>query len=77
MRPDDARARLAALGYLTLDAAVRATLTAPPARVRLVVCEATFPTGMLGHYTRRLADAAQTDDDLASLRDDPRFPAPN
>ncbi len=25
----------------------------------------------------RFADAAQTDDDLASLRDDPRFPAPN
>ena len=23
----------------------------------LVVCEATFPTGMLGHYARRLADA--------------------
>ena len=46
-----------ALGYLTLDAAVRATLAAPPARARLVVCEATFPTGMLGHYARRLADA--------------------
>ena len=46
-----------ALGYLTLDAAVRATLATPPARARLVVCEATFPTGMLGHYARRLADA--------------------
>ncbi|MDQ1723348.1 MAG: (2R)-3-sulfolactate dehydrogenase, partial [Frankiaceae bacterium] len=28
----------------------------PPARGRVVVCEATFPTGMLGHYVRRLAD---------------------
>jgi LDH2 family malate/lactate/ureidoglycolate dehydrogenase len=46
-----------ALGYLTLDAAVRAAVDAPPVRARLVVCEATFPTGMLGHYARRLADA--------------------
>jgi (2R)-3-sulfolactate dehydrogenase (NADP+) len=45
-----------ALGYLTLDAVVRAALVRPPARARLVVCEATFPTGMLGHYARRLAD---------------------
>ena len=45
-----------ALGYLTLDAVVRATLARPPARARLVVAEATFPTGMLGHYVRRLAD---------------------
>ena len=46
-----------ALGYLTLDAVVRATLAAPPTRARLVVCEATVPTGMLGHYARRLEDA--------------------
>ena len=46
-----------ALGYLTLDAAVRAAIESPPVRARLVVCEATFPTGMLGHYARRLADA--------------------
>ena len=45
-----------ALGYLTLDAAVRAAVAAPPLRARLVVCDATFPTGMLGHYARRLAD---------------------
>jgi hypothetical protein len=36
---------------------VRAATAAPPVRARLVVCEATFPTGMLGHYARRLADA--------------------
>jgi (2R)-3-sulfolactate dehydrogenase (NADP+) len=46
-----------ALGYLTLDAVVRAVVGDPPARARLIVCEETFPTGMLGHYVRRLADA--------------------
>jgi LDH2 family malate/lactate/ureidoglycolate dehydrogenase len=45
-----------ALGYLVLDAVVRAQLAAPPERARLVVCEQTFPTGMLGHWVRRLAD---------------------
>jgi LDH2 family malate/lactate/ureidoglycolate dehydrogenase len=45
-----------ALGYLVLDAVVRAELASPPEHARLVVCEATFPTGMLGHWTRRLAD---------------------
>lgn len=45
------------LGYLTL-AAVCASLEAdPPARARLVVCEACFPTGMLGGWARRLAGA--------------------
>ena len=29
----------------------------PPVPVRVVVARACFPTGMLGHYTRRLADA--------------------
>jgi len=45
-----------ALGYLVLDAAVRAQLADPPQRGRLVVCDDTFPTGMLGHWVRRLAD---------------------
>ncbi len=45
-----------ALGYLTLAAAVEAQLEAPPARARLVVCGRTFPTGMLGHWVRRLAE---------------------
>jgi len=44
-----------ALGYLVLDAVVRAQLAEPPARSRLVVCEETFPTGMLGGWVRRLA----------------------
>ncbi|HEY2074257.1 MAG TPA: Ldh family oxidoreductase [Gaiellaceae bacterium] len=45
-----------ALGYLVLDAVVRTQLADPPERSRVVVCEQTFPTGMLGHYVRRLAE---------------------
>ena len=45
-----------ALGYLVLDAVVRAQLDDPPAAARVVVCEDTFPTGMLGAWVRRLAD---------------------
>lgn len=44
------------LGYLVLDAVVRAQLADPPEYARLVVCEQTFPTGMLGHWVRRLAE---------------------
>jgi LDH2 family malate/lactate/ureidoglycolate dehydrogenase len=45
-----------AIGYLVLGRAVRAQLERPPDHARLVVCDRTFPTGMLGHYVRRLAD---------------------
>jgi len=45
-----------ALGYLVLARVVRAQLEHPPARARLVVCERTFPTGMLGLHVRRLAE---------------------
>jgi len=45
-----------ALGYLVLDAVVRAQLADPPEHARVIVCEQTFPTGMLGHYVRRLAE---------------------
>ena len=45
-----------AIGYLVLGRVVRAQLEQPPAHARLVVCEATFPTGMLGHHVRRLAE---------------------
>ena len=44
-----------AIGYLVLGRVVRAQIEHPPARARLVVCERTFPTGMLGHHVRRLA----------------------
>ena len=43
-------------GYLVLDAVVRSQLAAPPERSRIVVCEQTFPTGMLGSWVRRLAE---------------------
>jgi LDH2 family malate/lactate/ureidoglycolate dehydrogenase len=45
-----------AIGYLVLGRVVRAQLERPPDHARLVVCDRTFPTGMLGHYVRRLAD---------------------
>ncbi len=45
-----------ALGYLVLDAVVRTQLADPPERTRIVVCEETFPTGMLGGWVRRLAE---------------------
>jgi L-2-hydroxycarboxylate dehydrogenase (NAD+) len=44
------------LGYLTLAAVCRKVLEEPPARARLVVVSQCFPTGMLGHYVRRLAE---------------------
>ena len=46
-----------AIGYLVLGRVVREQLEHPPVRARLVVCERTFPTGMLGHQVRRLAEA--------------------
>jgi LDH2 family malate/lactate/ureidoglycolate dehydrogenase len=45
-----------AVGYFVLDAAVTAQLAEPPAPARLVVCDDTFPTGVLGYWTRRLAE---------------------
>jgi len=45
-----------ALGYLTLAAICDAQLASPPQHARVIVASNCFPTGMLGHYTRRLAD---------------------
>src|SRR5436190_3509936 len=45
-----------ALGYLTLAAIVEAQLAEPPAEARLVVAQRCFPTGVLGHYVRKLAE---------------------
>ncbi len=45
-----------ALGYLVLDAIVGAQLADPPERARVVVAVDCFPTGMLGHWVRRLAE---------------------
>ncbi len=46
-----------AVGYLTLVAVCDAQIASPPERARVVVASHCFPTGMLGHYTRRLAEA--------------------
>jgi LDH2 family malate/lactate/ureidoglycolate dehydrogenase len=44
-----------ALGYLTLAAICAAQLEAPPVHARVVVASRCFPTGMLGHWVRELA----------------------
>jgi LDH2 family malate/lactate/ureidoglycolate dehydrogenase len=46
-----------AVGYLVLGRVVDRQLAQPPEHARLVVCDRTFPTGMLGHHVRRLAGA--------------------
>ncbi|MFL5918563.1 MAG: Ldh family oxidoreductase [Gaiellaceae bacterium] len=46
-----------ALGYLTLAAICAAQVADPPAPARVVVAHECFPTGMLGHYVRRLAES--------------------
>lgn len=45
-----------ALGYLTLAAIVEDELADPPRHARVVAASRCFPTGMLGHYVRKLAD---------------------
>lgn len=51
-----------ALGYLTLAEICAAQLAAPPEHARVVVASNCFPTGMLGYWTRKLAEA-----DLAAV----------
>jgi (2R)-3-sulfolactate dehydrogenase (NADP+) len=46
-----------AVGYVTLAAISAEQLRAPPVHARVVVAANCFPTGMLGYWTRRLADA--------------------
>jgi LDH2 family malate/lactate/ureidoglycolate dehydrogenase len=45
-----------AVGYLTLSAIVDAQLAQPPEHARVIAASHCFPTGMLGHYVRRLAE---------------------
>ena len=45
-----------AVGYLVLSRVCDALIDSPPRDARLVVCERTFPTGMLGHHVRRLTE---------------------
>jgi LDH2 family malate/lactate/ureidoglycolate dehydrogenase len=63
-----------ALGYLTLDAIVRATLADPPASARVVVAERCFPTGVLGVWAGRLAEAGLVA--LLTATSPRRLPAP-
>ena len=46
-----------ALGYVTLAAVCDGIVADPPERARLAVAESCFPTGVLGAWARRLADA--------------------
>ena len=46
-----------ALGYLVLEEIVEVILAEPPAGARLVVAERCFPTGVLGYWAGRLAEA--------------------
>jgi LDH2 family malate/lactate/ureidoglycolate dehydrogenase len=46
-----------ALGYLTLAAICRDLMDRPPSPVRVVAAARCFPTGMLGYWVRRLAEA--------------------
>ena len=44
------------LGYLVLEAVVRAQLQSPPDHARVVIAAGAFPTGVLGYWVRRLAE---------------------
>jgi LDH2 family malate/lactate/ureidoglycolate dehydrogenase len=46
-----------ALGYLVLTAIVESQLASPPETARVVVASRAYPTGVLGYWTRRLAEA--------------------
>jgi L-2-hydroxycarboxylate dehydrogenase (NAD+) len=46
-----------AVGYLTLAAICDSLVERPPTPVRTVAARRCFPTGMLGHWVRRLANA--------------------
>jgi len=46
-----------AIGYLVLAAICESIVASEPAGARLVVAESCFPTGMLGHWVRWLAEA--------------------
>src|SRR5437764_6470604 len=64
-----------ALGYLTLRAICDATVARPPDPARVVVARHCFPTGMLGHWVRRLADAGLVA--LLTATSPPRLPHPD
>jgi (2R)-3-sulfolactate dehydrogenase (NADP+) len=63
-----------ALGYLVLEAVVASQLADPPAGARLIVARHCFPTGHLGYWTRRLADAGLVA--VLTATSPPRLPHP-
>jgi LDH2 family malate/lactate/ureidoglycolate dehydrogenase len=64
-----------ALGYLTLAAICERLVAHRPDPARVVVARRCFPTGMLGHYVRRLADAGLVA--LLTATSPPRLPHPD
>ena len=63
-----------ALGHLVLSAICDGLVAEPPERARLVVAESCFPTGMLGAWARRLADAGLVA--IVTATSPPRLPHP-
>ena len=63
-----------ALGHLVLSTICDAIVADPPARARLVVAESCFPTGVLGAWARRLADAGLVA--IVTATSPPRLPHP-
>jgi LDH2 family malate/lactate/ureidoglycolate dehydrogenase len=63
-----------ALGYLTLAAICASLVERPPSRVTVVCAERCFPTGMLGYWVRRLAEAGLVA--LLTATSPPRLPHP-
>jgi L-2-hydroxycarboxylate dehydrogenase (NAD+) len=64
-----------ALGYLTLAAICADLERHPPERARLVVASECFPTGMLGHWVRRLAGGGLVA--VLTATSPPRLPHPD
>jgi LDH2 family malate/lactate/ureidoglycolate dehydrogenase len=64
-----------ALGYVTLSAVCDALVADPPAGARVVVAERCFPTGVVGAWARRLADAGLVA--LVTATSTPRLPHPD
>jgi LDH2 family malate/lactate/ureidoglycolate dehydrogenase len=64
-----------ALGYLTLTAIADRVVADPPDHARVVVARRCFPTGMLGDWARRLAEAGFVS--LLTATSPPRLPHPD
>ncbi|MGZ4389996.1 MAG: Ldh family oxidoreductase, partial [Gaiellaceae bacterium] len=63
-----------AVGYLTLAAICDAVISHPPPGATIIVARRCFPTGVLGYWVRRLADAGLVA--LLTATSPPRLPHP-